>query len=324
MGKDFTIKKNFQSFQWKFKLLIGLTVYALIMSEAQAAILSDHDYKAFLGVTTNILKVVDPSKTIFLGPGNSPAPISAILTALGYEVRGMPITRISQYNDNYNDLKLLSEHFQKFLPTPEDLKGKSLVIVDFVDTRISLFTLCNYIKQYYENLKVNIRVVAIGFGAEERWYSASWNFRVSLGGNELKWRISPIYSKDPVEASKEIELKIQSPIKIPFWLVQIDSRLEQALAKRQFRDYGQYGRYAPWAATTRLGQNLASFYYFWNGGGGLGSSIGPQEYASFHAKLAVCERLLGLANNKPSPEKPNPKFPKLVDEMETRLIDNGD
>lgn len=129
----------------------------LVCEGAQAYDVSDQEFDEIHRVTQTIVKQFPPDKYYYLGIGRSPAPILAVLqSAIPGSASQLPLTGFN-YSEkghpespsmNSRQTAALESHFERFLPTPEQLKGRKILLIDYSRTGQTLVSAEEYITEF--------------------------------------------------------------------------------------------------------------------------------------------------------------------------------
>ena len=128
---------------------------------------ADDEYQQIRALSISLLRRFPPDNFYYLGLGRSPTPVIAFLEASYIPSATIPLSAFRYGTENQPELaedKIsdLDNHFERFLPKPEVLGTKELLIIDYTDSGQSLVAGLNYIKKYYANFSENIVIKKLG------------------------------------------------------------------------------------------------------------------------------------------------------------------
>lgn len=154
-------------------------------SEESTAVLSEDELKQVGMLARNIMKKYPPDQYHYLGLGKSPTPVMAFLQAYGERVNplvsatNMPLSKfghrmsgmssaerrvISGNELNEEQRNRLWEHFDNFVPGPDELEGKSILLIDLVQSGKSLVATQRHLEQYLKERYHGSGVTGMYFG----------------------------------------------------------------------------------------------------------------------------------------------------------------
>ncbi len=227
----------------------------------------DHnEFQILNEITRHIVKKYPLSDYEYLAIGRSPTPLVALIESqLGQEIRQLPISAFrSHKNKNIvtmsagmyfqfqNKLidgvwKKLFYHFTRFLPHPQKLKSKKILLIDFVFTGVSILAVKSYIEKYYEQInrpqKIEIfgltssnSVINSGFAKEmEIWQlpensSLAFRFEKQMFEDYAKIDRFDIYqsSNYTIKESESYE-KFKSSVNLQLNIFELNNLIDQEL-----------------------------------------------------------------------------------------------
>lgn len=161
---------------------------------------------------------------VYIGVGQSLSPLIALLQARGVKAYNLPLSSFRFDIDGWPDMdnQLLIDyifpHLDHFLPRPEVLNGRDIVVVDFAKTGATLFSARQAVSRYYKQEK----------------------FREQMSA-EVQVKAVAVVSKTsklPKLADGSEILKITFDPQEPF--------LDAIEERKLFKQYAQYGEFDVW------------------------------------------------------------------------------
>lgn len=153
----------------------ALEACALVVSISKCITsrISNLEFYQIQKITLQITNQFPSEEYVYVGLGQSPTPILAYLKASGIEdAVNLPLSDFRSYPGSANmpfpyltlfhswEDKLFN-HFNRFLPSKTELRGKKVLIIDYAQTGESLGAAKSYLSNYYESLGLNDLVTAV-------------------------------------------------------------------------------------------------------------------------------------------------------------------
>lgn len=142
--------------------------------------ISDSEFAAVRNIGSQIIEKYSNNDFVYVGIGRSPTPFMALFQAMGLEsivnlplsaMRSHPSTGVFQMLTNYSSKfdmaltwsqrKRLFKHFHEFLPAPESLQGKKILLIDVATSGASLISAFEYVSLYYKSIAADVDVRAL-------------------------------------------------------------------------------------------------------------------------------------------------------------------
>lgn len=140
--------------------LIPFTIYFIYILHAYANQYPTFQISDLLSLVDNIKSKCPPSKCIYIGIGRSPTPITTLMRLQpGLNVIDLPLSNFRyvagirskipgpSYALTTNQKDILFEHFKNYLP--ENIKGKTLMLIDYSVSGLSIASASEFIEMYY-------------------------------------------------------------------------------------------------------------------------------------------------------------------------------
>lgn len=139
-----------------------LLICVLLPIEALGEGISNSEFKELKAVSEEILKKFPPENYYYVGIGRSPTPILAYLNQLEVKFSIVPISslRYEPFPFKPTSEEILKNHFKKFLPTLDNLKGKKILVMDYSDLGGTIERAHAVIQSLYSN-KVEVKGLSI-------------------------------------------------------------------------------------------------------------------------------------------------------------------
>lgn len=119
----------------------------------------------------NVAEQVSEPHSIIIGSGRSPTPIITYLQLSGEKAFNLPFSHYRQYDPSEAFLDRVAtridEHFDRFLPSPEILGDRKIIVTDFSVTSDSLITVAYHLRRYLRSKGLNNEVEAVAMCASE-------------------------------------------------------------------------------------------------------------------------------------------------------------
>jgi len=92
-----------------------------------------YDYEGFQKTAQELLEVFPPDKYYYVGVGRSPTMLMSMLEEMGVKGAEIPLSNVRGYEKIRNEAtdKALKEHLKRYIPSPEELKGRKILMIDF-------------------------------------------------------------------------------------------------------------------------------------------------------------------------------------------------
>ncbi|ALP53296.1 hypothetical protein Tel_09080 [Candidatus Tenderia electrophaga] len=124
--------------------------------------LKAQEYEQIRDFSAQLMKLYPPDRYYYIGLGKSPTPIIAFMQATGVPASNMPLSKFSHRTKGRRDggqlglsepltgtqLAELERHFDNFIPSKEVLRGRDLLLIDFVQSGRSLIASADHLQDY--------------------------------------------------------------------------------------------------------------------------------------------------------------------------------
>jgi hypothetical protein len=171
-------KRLKEPFFIKIVFLLGIvssSLHAFGAREIHLAQLEEPLYQEVRHLTQKVLEICPPQECFYVGVGRSPTPVMALmellfpenlvtlpLTYFRYDYPGASHSERGRYFLSKIQEQRLRLHLKRFLPSPEDLKNKKLLLIDFAITGESLLSASYFVRKH-----VDLSALTLAFVSSE-------------------------------------------------------------------------------------------------------------------------------------------------------------
>lgn len=148
-------------------------IFALFLCVGSLNVQADYTpelWKEISDLVTEITHRFPPDQYYYVGVGRSPTPIIALLQELGLDALNLPLTQLNSHAANVDrrfpagfeplkprEQERLFEHFERFLPTPQQLKGRRILLIDYTINGFGLRNARSYLRLFAEKMRDDLR-----------------------------------------------------------------------------------------------------------------------------------------------------------------------
>lgn len=141
--------------------------------------LAPDEYDELRVLSVDILKRFPPDQYYYLGLGRSPTLVMAFLSeATQGTTANLPLSEVKKVPLQMDRLGIplekikpkLFEHFSRFVPAPESLDGRKILLIDFVDSGDSLALTYEWLREYLARACANCGIEVLGLSETGKGY----------------------------------------------------------------------------------------------------------------------------------------------------------
>ena len=206
-------------------------------------------------IANKILTAFDPATHFFIDIGSGPSPIAAYMQNISGVLRAnIPLSGFADYVDERgffvknrqpgqpyiipesDYLKILNDHFDRFIPKEALSANKTIVLIDTVQSGTTLLNSHRRISDYVHAINPSQRVEALGL---------------------LHPGVKPISERPDLNI--ESEEQIRQRLKSFHYITLGNTRLGRMLFNRVFKEFSEYTRFEPGREQSNAVQRLDLF-----------------------------------------------------------------
>ncbi len=158
-------------------ILVSTLLFLGSSQPPNAPALKGGEYEAIRDLSLQMLRKFPEKSHFYVGLGRSPTPIVGFLQA--FSAAGAPIQAMNlPWSTTRETLKNnplspdaeadLFKHFERVLPSAERLQGKTLLVMDFSVSGMSLFSAHDYLSKYFKLKGISAQVKILAFVPKEQ------------------------------------------------------------------------------------------------------------------------------------------------------------